>query len=88
MSAQKYRYSADVNGKRRKVVFYVDPEEWGADPGEHIDISDAELFIDNDEPTYRRFYQGATDADYDADRTARKLELMPRSAWRTIDSED
>lgn len=62
-----YRYTATVNGRRRSVV--VDGPR-GLDAGQVI----SEL-IDNTEINYRRFYRGATQADYEAEREDELVEV-------------
>ena len=61
-----YRYTATVNGRRRMVVV---TGKRGLSGDEVI----TEL-IDNDEKNYARFYRGATDKDYDAERTDERVE--------------
>jgi len=88
-----YRYSAEVNGTRRSVIFTADAEEWGHEATTENDgtitparlnLETAELLIDNDQPTYRAFYDHgrATDADYDAERTERRLEILIPARWQ------
>lgn len=62
-----YRYTATVNGRRRSLII-TGPR--GLSAGEVI----AEL-IDNDPKNYARFYRGATDKDYDADREDELVEV-------------
>jgi len=62
-----YRYTATVNGRRRSVIV---TGRRGLDAGQVI----AEL-IENDAKNYARFYRGATDKDYDADREDELVEV-------------
>ena len=63
------RFSATVNGTRRHVTLYM-PR------GYANDIVEAELMVMNDEPTYRAFYRGAVEADFDADLINPKLSKV------------
>lgn len=62
-----YRYTATVNGLRRSVIV-TGPR--GLDAGEVI----TEL-IDNNEKNYKRFYRGAIEADYEAEREWERVEV-------------
>lgn len=59
-------FSATVNGKRRRC--HVELSRIHAS-----DVDEAELTMSNDEASYKEFYRGATQADYDADLLDRKL---------------
>lgn len=88
MSARHYRYSATVNGKRRTVEFWATPEDWGHesypdDPAE-LNLATAELIVDNEYPTYIKFYADATDADYDAERQNAVLEVH---GWKIVEAD-
>ena len=65
--AVTYRYTATVNGRRRTHIV-TGPRGLSADQ------VIAEL-IDNDEKNYSRFYRGATEEDYDADREDELVEV-------------
>jgi hypothetical protein len=89
-----YRYTANVNGTARSVVFSADPEDWGHEWIEEADgsmtepemnLASASLLVDNEYDTYRYFYEDATDADYDADRTEEALYRVVEGAWERVE---
>ena len=63
-----YRYTATVNGKRRMVIV---TGARGLDASEVI-----ALLVDNHETNYKRFYRGATEKDYEAEREDELVEVM------------
>jgi hypothetical protein len=88
MSKRHYRYSADVNGQRRTVEFWANPEDWGhesypEDPAE-LNLASAELLIDNEFATYKAFYVDATYDDYNADREHARLEV---NGWTIVEAD-
>lgn len=88
MNLRTYRYSADVNGKRRSVVFVADPEGWGHesypnDPAE-LNLGTAELIVDNEQATYQEFYADATYDDYNAERESAVLEVF---GWTIVEAD-
>jgi hypothetical protein len=56
-----YRFSADVNGVRRSCTVRLYKGQTSPE--------DAELVMENDEPAYTTFYNGASPADYEAPLT-------------------
>lgn len=52
-------FKAEVNGKTRQVLIWMDPPYVG-------DVEEAEDIVMNDEHYYNLFYEGATPADYAA----------------------
>jgi hypothetical protein len=88
-----YRYSATVNGKRRSVMFHAKPEDWGHEPireddgtvtPAELNLATAQLVIDSTYDLYKRFYAGATDADYDAEHVGALLE---KQGWQIIEGD-
>lgn len=69
-----YRFSATVNGKRRSATFSA-PDGLES----HWEI---EAYMDNDRAAYFEFYEGATEADFDAEREDAKAE---RWGWAVIE---
>lgn len=71
----RYRYSADVNGKRRSVEFYGRD---GLTSGEII-----ATYVDNNNGNYNHFYRDATQEDLDAER---ENDLVETYGWSEVDS--
>lgn len=64
-----------VNGVRRTATVIVPDEE------ETITAADVELYVMNTHAAYLKFYEGATDADYDAPIEDAKFE---RYGWAEV----
>lgn len=78
-------FVARVNGARRSVWIAAHSlPEWvteGLEPGMIPYLTDEtldeiEMFVMNDEGTYRTFYAGADDDDYDAELTDRYVRVV------------
>lgn len=80
-----YLYTANVNEGARAVEFVADPEKW-EEAGEELTIESAELIIDNERDVYFSFYAGASDYDFDAERTDATLYVREDGDWIAVDA--